>query len=152
MEAILTTGRIPDTHGSQKPYAPHGSAASHGLAAEGAHQNDGAAVPCGLQEGIHNWDVDSLSRRPFDADQVFTVTEVQPAWLQQVAKSYDRDATAQLLLQKLYVDIHAFIDHTLSAGIIRCKNRILVGTDPELRNQIIAAFPDSPMGVTPAFQ
>lgn len=39
------------------------------------------------KKGIHNGAADSLSRRPFDVDQVFPVTEVQPAWLDQVTKS-----------------------------------------------------------------
>jgi hypothetical protein len=98
------------------------------------------------KKGIHNEAADALSRKTHSLNQSFALTEIQPAWLEQVACSYISDSKAQQLSQQLALAPDSLPDYTLSAGILRHKKRIWVGSDPILQNQIISAFHDSPVG------
>jgi hypothetical protein len=98
------------------------------------------------KKGINNGAADALSRKTHSLNQSFALTEIQPAWLEQVASSYISDSKAQQLLQQLALAPDSLPDYTLSAGILRHKKRIWVGSDPILQNQIISAFHDSPVG------
>jgi hypothetical protein len=96
------------------------------------------------KQGINNGAADALSRKPPDSSQVFAISTVQPAWVAAVIASYTIDDHAQQILQKLAVDSGAVAHFTLVQGVLRYKNRIWVGHDAALRQQLISAFHDSP--------
>jgi hypothetical protein len=98
------------------------------------------------KQGINNGTADALSRKPPESSQVFAISTVQPAWIAAVIESYSTDDYAQQILQKLAVDSGAVAHFTLVQGVLRYKNRIWVGHDTELRQQLISAFHDSPQG------
>jgi hypothetical protein len=98
------------------------------------------------KKGILNAAADALSRKPPDSSQLMTVTTVQPTWLAEVQTSYDEDAHAQNLLQKLAIAPLADEHYTLDHGILRYQGRIWVGKDEQLQTRIISAFHDSPQG------
>jgi hypothetical protein len=86
------------------------------------------------KKGIYNGAADALSRKLHSQDQSFALTEIQPAWLEQVAASYASDPKAQQLLQQLALAPASLPAYTLSAGILWHNKRIWVGPDPSLQN------------------
>lgn len=98
------------------------------------------------KKGIQNGAADALSRKPPTSSAIFAMSTVQLAWLTSVINSYENDERAQHILQQLAVDSSAVSGFTLHQGILRYKNRIWVGADPALKQQIIVAFHDSPQG------
>lgn len=84
------------------------------------------------KKGIHNGIADSLYRKPMENEQAFSVSEVKPVWLELVINSYHDDAHAQQILQQLAMHSQSDDSYTLSAGIIRYQNKILVGSDQHL--------------------
>jgi hypothetical protein len=85
------------------------------------------------KKGIHNGAADALSRKPIQSSQLFSVTTIQPTWLQSVMSSYDADEKAQQLLQKLALDPYADGQYSLDNGLLRHKGRIWVGPDITLQ-------------------
>ena len=98
------------------------------------------------KKGIHNGAVDALSRKPVDSSQLFTLSTTQPAWLISVLASYDKDPVIGEILQKLTLDSAAVPHYTLHQGLLRFKNRIMIGPDVALQKQLISALHDSPQG------
>lgn len=98
------------------------------------------------KKGILNGAADALSRRPHVDSELYNVSQVQPVWLDQVVASYANDTSALEKIQKLAVDPASVPRYTLSTGVLRYDNRILVGRDSATQRQIIAAFHDSPIG------
>jgi transposase InsO family protein len=98
------------------------------------------------KKGIHNGAADALSRKPTRSSPLMYVTTVQPVWLESVRASYEDDAVAQHLLQKLAVEPATEGDYKLDHGILRYQGRIWVGQDEQLQQRIISAFHDSPQG------
>lgn len=98
------------------------------------------------KKGILNGAADALSRCTNSASEIFTVTQVQPVWFDQVVASYVGDSFVQNKLQQLAVSPSAVPHYTLTAGILRYDNRIWVGCDLAMQHQIISAFHDSPAG------
>lgn len=98
------------------------------------------------KKGILNGAANALSRRPHVDSELYSVSQIQPVWLDQVVASYANDTSALDKIQKLVVDPASVPHYTLSAGILCYDNRILVGEDSATQRQIIAAFHDSPIG------
>jgi hypothetical protein len=71
---------------------------------------------------------------------------VQHQWLQAVVQSYDSDPNALELLTRLAVDPAAAPPFTLTQGILRYKNKLWLGSSPDLQQQVLRAFHDSPVG------
>lgn len=103
------------------------------------------------KKGIQNGAADALSRKPPTSSAIFVMSTVQPAWLTSMINSYENDERAQHILQQLAVDSSAVSGFTLHQGILRYKNRIWVGADPALKQQIIVVFHDSPQGGNSGF-
>jgi len=76
------------------------------------------------KKGILNGAADALSRKLNPDSQVFSVSTVQPVWLDKVVSSYAEDKSAQSLIQKLALDPHAVADFSLQHGLLRYKGRI----------------------------
>ena len=76
---------------------------------------------------------------------IFAPTHV---WAQDLIERHQKDTIhkelmEQLLLQKPNIPS----EYTMKAGIIRYKGKVVVGNDPELRNQLPITLHSSPVGV-----
>jgi hypothetical protein len=78
------------------------------------------------KKGKENVVVDALSRVGM-AMAIFTVTELQPVWIQEVTNSYVVDSQAQQLLQKLAVHSPDETGFSLHQGLIRKGNKFGLG-------------------------
>jgi hypothetical protein len=63
-----------------------------------------------------------------------------------VQEGYDKDPRAQQIVAALVVDPHAVPGFTLSARILRFKNRVWIGDNPPLQQQVLAAPHSSVVG------
>jgi hypothetical protein len=68
-----------------------------------------------------------------DPENLCSVTEVHPVWLQRVITSYHQDTVMQRLLQQLTVNPASDNSYTVRSGILCHHNRILVGADPNCK-------------------
>lgn len=60
--------------------------------------------------------------------------------------SYEHDEYYKELIRKLSVDSQAEPNYTLIGGILRYKNRVVVGTNSELIQQVIMSCHTSSLG------
>lgn len=67
-------------------------------------------------------------------------------WIQKVINSYNLDSHFSKILSAKLVDCAAYPEFSLDNGILRCKNRVVVGNDSQLRAQILSAVHDSSVG------
>jgi hypothetical protein len=98
------------------------------------------------KKGALNGAADALSRKPPNSSEVYSITQVQLVWIEQVVESYRNDPFAQETIQKLAVDALSAPHFSLSSGVLRYDSRIWVGNDTTMQQQLIAAFHDSPLG------
>jgi hypothetical protein len=68
------------------------------------------------------------------------ISTVVPQWITQIIASYENDEHCQALITKLTVDAKVADNYSFKQGILRFKNKILVGSNTKLRKQIISAF------------
>jgi hypothetical protein len=73
------------------------------------------------------------------------VVPSQPKWLEDVVASYSENSHAKELLSKLAVNKDSVPGFSLVNGLLRYKNRIWVGCDIELQQQLLKAFHSSPV-------
>lgn len=64
----------------------------------------------------------------------------------EVTQGYEKDAQAAKLLSTLAIHPEKHIHYFLDNGIIRYKNRIWVGNNPELQLKLIRELHASPVG------
>ena len=98
------------------------------------------------KKGIENTAADALSRRVHDNGVCCAISVATPQWCTEVAQGYNSDPQAQHLLAKLTTSTAGFGQFVLKDGIIGHNNRIWVGNNAELQQQIIRAFRSSPLG------
>jgi hypothetical protein len=96
------------------------------------------------RKGTDNGAADALSRRP--SAELYNISSATPQWLLQVMDGYKNDDQAQKLLAALSVTPAPLGPYTLKAGILRYKDRIWIGNNFPLQNQIMLALHDSPVG------
>jgi hypothetical protein len=63
-----------------------------------------------------------------------------PLWLAKVQEGYEQDPRAQQIIAALVVDPQSVPNFTLSVGIMRFKNRISIGDNTTLQQQVLAAL------------
>jgi hypothetical protein len=95
---------------------------------------------------IGNGAVDALSRKPLVSESCYSLSSCQPLWLDQLTASYKDDQFATELIAKLSVDESAVGNFTWAQGLLRYKQRIWVGSAPDLQNKLIDALHDSMVG------
>lgn len=91
---------------------------------------------------MDNKSVDALSR----VGHLFPISVVQPAWVQEVLKSYVVDPFAEQLLQGLAITSPNSQGFTLSHGLVRKADKIWIGVNSALLTKLIAAFHSSAIG------
>lgn len=89
---------------------------------------------------------DALSQVPPNG-QLFATTLIIPTWITNVVDSYATDTKSQELESQLRINSQAHPPYTLTRGILRYKNQILVGTSTDLRTRLQHSFHDSALGV-----
>jgi len=97
------------------------------------------------KQGSANCAADALSRRT-NPQQLLAISTCTPEWLEAVVASYANDPMAVNLVAKLSVCPTAVPNYTLSAGILRYKNRIWLSHDKNLHQQVISAMHSSALG------
>lgn len=78
--------------------------------------------------------------------QTLTGTVVHPAWDTEVIASYNHDDKCKELLTQLSVAPDGTPHFKLHQGLLRYKNRVVVGKANELRTSILTAFHSSELG------
>lgn len=100
------------------------------------------------RKGITNSMADALSRKITAPDTKYchSLSIAIPKWLSDVEAAYSEDSKCRPLLQELAVDPSCNPKYTLSSGIMRYKNRIMVGSSTDLRSKLFDAFHSSIFG------
>lgn len=98
------------------------------------------------KKGSDNTAADALSRKPSHDSSCAAISIMAPSWASAVAESYLNDAKAQEMLAKLSLDESSINHFSLKDGLLRYKNRIWVGSNPQLHHKLVAAFHHSPVG------
>jgi hypothetical protein len=98
------------------------------------------------RKGQENSAADALSRRQHSESVVLnTITECQPAWLEEVA-SYNANAHATKWIQKLQQGPDPKGRFTWQNNLLYFRQRIWLGGSVELQQKILKAFHASPVG------
>lgn len=97
------------------------------------------------KKGHENQAADALPRVVI-REQLNAVTMAVPVWIIEVLNSYERDEYYKKLIMKLIVDPQAELNYTLNVEILRYKNRIVVGANSELTQQLIMSCHTSTLG------
>jgi transposase InsO family protein len=98
------------------------------------------------KKGVDNRVADALSRHIHaDTEELLVTSQCKPTWLVSVAQGYLQDQAAAQLLAKLSVQ-SVQGNYKLIQGIIRYKNRIWIGQNPTLQQDILHALHSSPIG------
>ena len=74
------------------------------------------------------------------------ISVATPQWCNDITRGYATDTQAQRLLSKLATSQTTADSFSLSDGLIRFKNKIWVGNNSTIQQQIIQAFHSSPLG------
>lgn len=96
--------------------------------------------------GSVNRVADALSRHTTHSSQCSALSVVLPQWLSIVSSRYDSDDYSKELLTKLSLDPIAVPHYSLTNGVLYYKKRIWVGSSPDLRLRLPAAFHSSAIG------
>jgi hypothetical protein len=98
------------------------------------------------KRGVENVNADALSRKVVPLNSSLVVSSCQPQWLDQLSASYKVDASVKEMIAKLLLDESVVPNFAWHQGLLCYKNRIWVGDDSELKQRLIYAFHDSPVG------
>jgi hypothetical protein len=97
------------------------------------------------KKGKENKAADALSRVNH-TNQLHSISVVVPVWIDHVSATYQEDSHCLDLLTKLSIDPQAIPNFTLQNGILRYKNRVLIGKSGTLRNSLLDTFHKSALG------
>lgn len=96
------------------------------------------------KKGAENGADDALSRRPH-THQLLAISSVAHAWLDEVVLSYQSDPAALELLAQLVAAPDSRPPYSLVNGVIRHKNRIWLGSNKAMQQQILSTLHSSPV-------
>lgn len=102
------------------------------------------------KKGKENVVADALSRRvEYDKEtetQLFAMTLSTPAWLQEISASYQGDTESLDLIALLSITPTAKPPYSLAKGVLKYKDKVVVGNEKELRIKLLQTFHDSAWG------
>lgn len=99
-----------------------------------------------FKSGVENKVADALSRYPSFTSDCSAISTVSPLWVQKVVQSYNHDPVVTKILASKAVDAGAYGDFSISDGILRYRERVVVGSDPNLRASILQEVHSSSFG------
>lgn len=97
------------------------------------------------KKGKENSAADALSRANF-SESLATISCCRPAWLEDIASSYNSNPQAQRLLEQLAVRDDPKGRFSLHQVLLLFRSRIWLGGSTAIQQRILAAFHDNPMG------
>lgn len=100
------------------------------------------------KKGKENVVADALSRKheSGDAGEMNMISVVQNGWLADLLETYNGDSEVQAILEGIARRDTDYDKYQYLQGIIKYEGRIYVGTQKDLRNQIMWEFHDSAVG------
>lgn len=97
------------------------------------------------KKGKTNKVADALSRVKCQLNAI-AGTAVHPVWATEVIESYKDDPKCKELLAQLALSSDSSSKYKLQQGLLRYKNRIVVGNSPSLKTNLLTAFHSSELG------
>lgn len=97
------------------------------------------------KKGVENIAVDALSRNFEEAD-CCGLSVVQPKWATEIMESYNDDKKVHELVAQLCLDPNSHPDIQFQQGILRHQGQIWVGSNGQLRSNLISELHPSPLG------
>lgn len=97
------------------------------------------------KKGRENRVADALSRVVYK-EQLNAIATAIPVWITEIINSYEQDEYCKEMIRKLTVDSQAEPNYTLNGEILRYKNRVIVGANSKLRQQLIMSCHSSSLG------
>jgi hypothetical protein len=86
------------------------------------------------KKGVDNGVGDALSRRPTEEFALCNaISSCHPQWLDELVTSYDSDPHTKDIISRVLLDNSAVAPYTWNQGILIYKNRIWVGSAPDLQ-------------------
>ncbi|KAJ4821432.1 polyprotein [Rhynchospora pubera] len=101
------------------------------------------------KKGIENVVADALSRRSHDETlnkELMMVSELIPAWVEELQQSYEGDEWSSSLRKKIQEGEMDSNKYSIHQGLIRYNNRICVGGSNEWRAKLIQEVHNSSLG------
>jgi hypothetical protein len=100
------------------------------------------------KKGFENSVADALSRKVelCQSNSCVAISAVIPKWIEDVEATYVNDPKLTSLLQELSLQPDSHPNYSLSAGILRYKNGIVIGPTTDLRVTLFEAFHSSVLG------
>jgi hypothetical protein len=107
------------------------------------------------KKGCDNRVADALSRKSIHDSQCLAISSCVPWWLTDVVNGwwltdvvneYQLDEYTLSLMAKLALDPSVVPHFSITNGLLRYKNRIWVGANPQLHSWLLLACHDSPVG------
>jgi hypothetical protein len=100
------------------------------------------------KQGKENVVADALSRKHMSTgtDTCTAISAAVPTWMKDVEQSYTSDERCQQLLQELAIKPDSLPHFNLHSGVLRYKNKVVIGTSTDLKNRIFESFHSSAFG------
>jgi hypothetical protein len=77
---------------------------------------------------------------------VLAIYTIIPKWIEQVLLSYNGDIQSSNMITKLSIDAQVIPHFTLTNGLLRYKQRLYIGDNGDLKQQLIHSFHASALG------
>ena len=100
------------------------------------------------RSGKTNKVADALSRQ-FEKEaqlQGLTSITIIPEWIKELEQSYKGDKSVEDMISQLSIAPNSSPQFSYTNGILRCKGRVYVGNQGQLRYQLLQKLHDSPQG------
>lgn len=91
------------------------------------------------KRGRENRAADALSRVKHSLQNLIA-SAAQPAWITDVVKSYKNDKKCSEIIAETAINATSKPHFTFKHGILRYKNKIVVGSNTSIRQDLIQAF------------
>ena len=99
------------------------------------------------KQGKENVVADALSRKFSDKEEhCLAISSAVPTWMTKITHTYEGDTKCIQLLQELAVNADSHPHFTLKGGILRYKNRLVIGSATDLKDKIFNSFHASVFG------
>lgn len=93
------------------------------------------------KKGSDNRVADALSRRPHSSEEsCLALSTVVPQWCDDVIVGYSSDPQAKSYIEQLVLSPESVPNFSYHNGMLRYKNRVLLGNNKELQLRVIQAL------------